>query len=87
MHNLDIGIKKDFWDKKGNLALSITDVFNTRQFVIENGGENFAGNSVRRWETRIATLNFTYKIGNSTPEMNKKPNKPMRGEGGGDMEF
>jgi outer membrane receptor protein involved in Fe transport len=87
MHNLDIGIKKDFWNKKGNLALSITDVFNTRQFVIENGGENFAGNAVRRWETRIATLNFTYKIGNSTPEMNKKPNKPMRGEGSGDMEF
>lgn len=86
MHGLDLGFKKDILNKKATLTFNITDVFNTKEFAIQNAGVNFEGLMVRKWETRIATLNFTYKIGSLNSENEKKvKSKPM--EGGGDVDF
>lgn len=87
MHGLDLGLKVDVLKKKGAFSLNVTDVFNTKQFEINNAGQNFESNMVRKWETRILTVNFTYKIGSINPDWDKKPKRSMDGGGGGDMDF
>jgi iron complex outermembrane receptor protein len=86
MHGLDLGFKKDVLKKKGTLTFNITDVFNTKEFAIQNAGLNFEGTMVRKWETRIATVNFTYKIGSLNAE-NEKKVKNRALDSGGDIDF
>jgi iron complex outermembrane receptor protein len=88
MHNLDIALKWKVLNDNGNFSINLTDVFNTKQFAIDNEGINFTGSFLRKWETRILTVNFTYKLGNLNVDWEKR-NRSSRGEGGGggDMDF
>lgn len=79
MQNLDIGFRKELLKGKGILAFNVQDLFNQRRFYIITGGSNFSGVSDRRFETRIATLSFTYKFG-------KQENAPKKRQTPGNMD-
>lgn len=63
MYGLNIGYRKNLWDGKATLGLNVSDVFNTRIFVIETTGQGFSQERVFNWESQIATLTFTYRFG------------------------
>ncbi|MBL4754796.1 MAG: TonB-dependent receptor [Flavobacteriales bacterium] len=69
---MDIGLKKDILKKKGSLTLKMSDVFNTRQFIIETNGPNFFIETKYRQATRAIFLNFTYKINRYKPKRQKR---------------
>jgi outer membrane receptor protein involved in Fe transport len=79
MQNFDIGFRKEMMKGKGVLAFNVQDLFNQRRFYIITGGSNFSGVSDRRFETRIATLSFTYKFG-------KQENAPKKRQTPGNMD-
>jgi len=63
--NLDAGVQKAIWNKKGLIKLSVSDVFRTLHFTATS---DFAGQYLRATghnESRQLKLYFTYKFGNS----------------------
>lgn len=87
-NGIDIGIRKDVLKGKGTLNLSINDVFDTRQINVvfdEKINKDFEGSFVRKGESRIINLNFTYKFGK---EFNiKRGKKAEYNTGGGEGGF
>lgn len=65
-YNIDAGISRAFADKKINLKLSVSDIFNMRRNDVNSV---FQANNIyirQKNETRIARLTFTYNFGNSS---------------------
>lgn len=65
MGGIDAGMQARVWKGKGNLKLSVGDVFNTMKW---GGSSNFAGQYVKaygKWESQQVRLNFTYNFGNN----------------------
>ncbi|MCO6494675.1 MAG: TonB-dependent receptor [Bacteroidetes bacterium] len=89
MHSLDLGFKMEVFDKRGSIAINLTDVFNTREFSIVSNGVNFESESTWKWQSRVLTLNFTYKFGSLNDNIDKKPKRRMDdgGSGGDEMDF
>lgn len=82
MHSLDAGVKKDFLKNKATLALNVSDIFNTRVFEVINNGSTFESLSERKWETRIFSINFSYRFGKTenAPRRRNQENMPSGGE-------
>lgn len=62
--SIDAGLSKSFYNKKANLKLSVSDVFDTR---IQDVRTRFGGLHAvinQKNETRVARLTFTYNFGN-----------------------
>lgn len=62
MSSVDAALKKDIWKDKASLSFRVSDIFNTLKFSTTVLGDGFTGTLVRKRETRIAFLSFTYKI-------------------------
>lgn len=84
MNGIDVGFKKDIIPQKAFLTINISDVFNTRQFNAIQEGPNFYTEIKRKRETRVMTVNFTYKFGNESLTARKSSRRQSReGQGGG----
>lgn len=61
---VNLGVQKSLFQKRGNLKLSVNDVFLTSYW---NGDADFGGVNIafrNRWDARQIRLNFSYKFGN-----------------------
>lgn len=83
----DAGISKDLFGKKGNLTLSVSDLFNSRKWRSTTFGDNFISDSEFQWRPRTFTLGFTYQL-RSSNKRGERPNRDQRqNDGGEDMDF
>jgi iron complex outermembrane receptor protein len=85
-NGVDMGIKRDVLKSKGVLTINISDVFNTRSTHSTAFGSDFSTHIFRKRESRVLTINFTYKFGKgSSISKNKKAPKPNNNnfDGGG----
>jgi iron complex outermembrane receptor protein len=64
-YSTDAGISKSFANKKANVKLSVSDIFNTRRNDVTSKYQNVNIDIRQKSETRIALLTFTYNFGNS----------------------
>lgn len=80
IYGIDLGLARDFWNKAANLSLNVTDIFDTRQMEMSLSGANFQNHAIRKRETRVATLTFTYRVGGFFDNQNRR----RQGGGGGD---
>lgn len=87
MHSLDVGIRKDFLKNKASIAMNVQDLFNTRIFKVYNAGTTFDSDMYRKWETRIFSVNFTYKFGRGESQQRKRNDGNMMDGGGQMMDF
>ncbi len=76
MYGINVGFRREVLRGKGTVSLNVTDIFNTRRFIIEVDDVSFSQRRVFDWETRIATLAFTYRFGGF------KDRKAENGRGG-----
>ncbi len=63
---VDVGIQKQILDGRGNIKLSVSDIFKTMRW---QGSSNFAGQSLDaafQWESQQLKLNFSYRFGKNT---------------------
>ncbi len=71
-NNLDLRLRKTFWNKNASLSLGVQDIFNQgnqftyRQYLNQNNS------TLYRPENRLLTLGFRYKFGNTRISGNKK---------------
>ncbi|MEM7297833.1 MAG: outer membrane beta-barrel family protein [Bacteroidota bacterium] len=59
---LNASVQKSFLEKRGNVTLTLRDVFNTRIFSEEVVGENFVLENNYKFQTRVFTLSLRYKL-------------------------
>ena len=63
---LNIGLQKGMWNKKGTLRLNMTDIFYTSPFRAASIYANYIEQLNQRQDTRVATISLTYRFGNDT---------------------
>ncbi|KAA2243435.1 TonB-dependent receptor [Chitinophaga agrisoli] len=72
---VDIGLKKDFLkNKMASLTLALSDVFNTRQYELNQVSPAFAQDYIRKRESRILRLTFAYRFGKFDAQIFKRKN-------------
>ncbi len=74
---VDGGIKQDFWKSKASLSFNCGDIFNIREMdmssqTIINGKTVYTYEGVRKRESRIAMLTFSYRFGTNNDKSKKK---------------
>jgi outer membrane receptor protein involved in Fe transport len=90
IYGIDLAIKKEVFKGKGSLTLNVSDLFDWREFGINQTGTNFVSENRRKRETQVATLNFMYRFGSKdfapARRRNSKGNEgDMNGGGGGEF--
>ena len=75
MQSLDIGIKKDFFNKRLSLTLRSSDVMNTMKFVMSSSGSNFIMDANRKRNSRMLFLTLTYRFGTDQKLLSQKRQK------------
>ncbi len=64
-YSFDAGLSRSFANKKANLKLSVSDIFNTRISRVSSRYQSVNIDFNEKQESRIARLTFTYNFGNS----------------------
>ena len=64
-YNVDAGISHSFANKKDNIKLSVSDVFNTRKNMVSSIYQSVNLQVDEKHETRVTRLSFTYNFGNT----------------------
>lgn len=62
---LAAGLQKNLWKNKATLRMNITDIFWTNLPRAQNTYDNYIEKWHAKRETRVASINFTYRFGNS----------------------
>jgi len=62
---VDAAVRKNLWNNKANIVLSVSDIFNTRKYTNLYEFPNATQTIYRDRETRIANISFTYRFGKS----------------------
>lgn len=73
---LDVAVNVKVLRNKGSLGLRVTDVFDTLEYFNEWLGQDFREESFRKSLTRVAYLNFSYRI--EQGEKGKRRNRKKR---------
>ncbi|UNY99754.1 TonB-dependent receptor [Zhouia spongiae] len=61
---IDLGVTKTLWDKRADISLNITDLFNTNKMWLRSRYLNQDNGFIARQENRSISLGFKYKFGN-----------------------
>lgn len=72
MSGIDFGFKYDFKGGKWSVNGSVSDVFDNREFNIDNTGRGFRQEMVRKRETRVGNLMLSYRFGKSEVGRDRK---------------
>lgn len=64
-YSIDGGVSKSFYNKRANLKLSMSDIFNTRKQSLTSLYGNVNLNINQKNETQVARLTFTYNFGSN----------------------
>ena len=60
--SVDLGLKKSLWNKKGEITLSVSDLFNNFGLRQRIKGEGFSALYENYYETQIVRLGMKYKF-------------------------
>jgi outer membrane receptor protein involved in Fe transport len=73
---VDLAVRKDFLkNKAASLTLSLSDIFNTRQYELNQASADFAQDYIRKRESRVLKLNFSYRFGKFDASLFKRKKK------------
>lgn len=68
-YSVDAGVSHSFYNKKMNLKLSVSDIFNTRRNNVSTNYQSSQLDVRQKNETRLARLSFSYNFGNNKIKM------------------
>lgn len=84
-HALTVGFRQDL-SKEFTVTLNVSDVFDSQRFNMLLQGTSFTANANQKPETRIATLNLSYRLGGIQGEQPRRRrdsgDSPQDGGGG-----
>lgn len=59
----NLALSKEILNKKGNISLNVSDVFNSRKMITDTQTARVITHSEMQWRQRQIMLNFTYRFG------------------------
>lgn len=77
----DVAVKRSFFNNKFSVSLTLTDIFNTRNWKISSDNAIYKLNNYSKSETRILWVGFTYNF-NSFKGVKSQKNGENESEGG-----
>jgi hypothetical protein len=85
---VDLGLRQRLFSNKGTLSIGCRDVFDTQRFEVNAFANTFYQRGAFKRQTRVATINFTYRFGKQINNEKRKVSRPTDApqEGGG-MDF
>jgi outer membrane receptor protein involved in Fe transport len=63
MYGVNIGARRDLFNRRATVSVNVSDVFNTRRFKIQTDDTVFSQTRRFNRESRIATVAFTWRFG------------------------
>lgn len=80
----DVAVKQNILKGKGSINLRVSDIFNTRRFLIFTDTDLITGENRRKRESRIAYFTFSYRFGTgeATPKRKRQEERS-----GGEFDF
>ena len=78
---VDASIRKDFWNKKASLSLSIQDIFRSRKTGSFTDSALFIQESWRRRDPQLYRLTFSYRFGKFDTSLFRRKNTRVESEG------
>ncbi len=82
-YSVDLGARKNFFNKKLTLSLNCRDLLNSRKFETFTSGENFTRHQINRRGGRRVSMTVTWNFGN----MSQKRRPQKDGQQGGDVQM
>jgi iron complex outermembrane receptor protein len=80
----DVAVKQNILKGKGSINLRVSDIFNTRRFLIFSDTELITGENRRKRESRIAYFTFSYRFGSGDATPKRKRQEERQG---GEFDF
>lgn len=80
-NSINLAVQKRVLDNKGTLSLNVRDLFNTMQFQVDIDDALFYQEFLRKRESRMATLTFSYRFGKQ--QFDTRGRRRGRGDSGG----
>jgi iron complex outermembrane receptor protein len=87
MGSINLAVQKRILKDKGNISLNVRDIFNIMRFQVDIDDPLFYQVFDRKWETRQATLTFSYRFGKQQFEQRRRGGRRGGGDDGMDMDF
>jgi hypothetical protein len=81
---MDISVKKDFWERKASLTLSMNDPFRSRRTGTYSASTLFVQDSWTLRNPQMVRLNFSYRFGKADSSLFRRKNTKVE-MGGSDM--
>lgn len=79
MYGLSLGLRRNVMQQSGTISLSVSDVLNSRRFVLETNGSSFGQQRQFSRESRVITLSFTYRFGGYRDNQSSRPSDGFNG--------
>ena len=83
-YGLDLSARLPVLNKKGTIAVRATDILNTRNFAFRSENLDYEFDILRKWETRVVYLSFTYSFGKRFKGREQKRGGGYQGNSRGD---
>ena len=87
-YNIDLGARKNFFDKKLTLSINCRDLLNSRKFRSYTSSETFTRNESHKWGSRTVDFTLTWNCGNMNAKKRQMPQhqqgedeEPQQGDG------
>lgn len=78
---VDMALRKDLFNRKASLTLSMSDIFRTRRMGAYTESEFFTQSTWGRRDPQVARLNFSYRFGKMDASLFKRKNTRVGSEG------
>src|SRR5690606_25325836 len=82
MASVDLAFSKDVFDNNMSIALSVSDLFNSRKRISETTTANFHTYSENQWRQRSFNVSLTYRFNQQKREQNRQQRQGQGQEGG-----
>jgi iron complex outermembrane recepter protein len=77
--SLNLGLRRNIIQQNATVSLSVSDLFNTRRFVLETDDVRFGQERRFERESRVITLSFTYRFGGYRDRGETRPDSGLNG--------
>jgi iron complex outermembrane recepter protein len=63
VYSMNLGLRRNIWQQNATISFNVSDIFNSRRFVLETDGAAFGQERRFMRESRVFTLSLTYRFG------------------------
>jgi len=78
---VDFSVRKDIWNRKGSITLSVQDIFRSRRMGSFTESEYFSQETWRRRDPQLVRVNFSYRFGKFDVSLFRRKNTRIEMDG------